>query len=128
MGTPELEHHLLLEHMRATLRYAMFECGHTQEEIAARAGVSPPTLKRLLDGGGLAYPSYGRILGWCETYGIEQAYPEQAALSLLVSHYPVRERRRAREYAVRWMKTKLLRTGHRLPVWMEKEIKSWPKR
>jgi transcriptional regulator with XRE-family HTH domain len=118
MGTREFEHYLLLEHMRATARYAVFTCGHAQADLASRIGISRSTLKRLLDGGELGYPSWGKVLVWCEAYGMQHVHAEQAALSLLVAHYPVRERQRAREHAVRWMKHKLISTSHRLPEWI----------
>lgn len=127
MGTAALEHHLFLEHMRATLRHAVYACGGVQTTIASEIGISPGTLKRLLDGGDLTYNSWQRVLAWCERYGWEHAYAEQAALSLLVSNYPAQDRRRVREFTVRCMKHKLISTGHRLPVWMDWEMKNWPK-
>jgi transcriptional regulator with XRE-family HTH domain len=120
-----LEHHLTLEEMRATLRFAVFACGHSRSEIAASAGVSPSTLMRLLNGGDLRFPSWGSILGWCERYGVKPTHPEQAALSLLVSQLPVSERQAVREFVVKWIKHKVLNSGHRLPVWLEDELQAW---
>jgi transcriptional regulator with XRE-family HTH domain len=125
MEMREIEHHFLLEEMRATLRYAVFTCGNSCSDIAASVGVAPSTLTRLLNGGDLKFSSWGRILRWCESYGVEPPHPEQAALSLLVSQLPVAERQLVREAIVRWMKHKILSCGDRIPPWLEDELLAW---
>jgi transcriptional regulator with XRE-family HTH domain len=114
----------MLEAMRATLRYALYTCAGEAGEIAGKMGVSRSAVRRLLHGGGLAFPSYGRVLAWCQTFGFEQAHPEQAALSLLVSSFPVEQRQPMRESVARWMKHKTLKAGQSLPVWLDDELKA----
>lgn len=122
MGTHDLQRHLYLEHIRATVRYAVFTCGHDRAEVAASAGISPVTLTRLLEGGDVASDSWRGLWAWCEEYGFRPAHSEQAALSTLVCDLPLTERQRTRESLVRWIRYKLVKEGRPVPPWIVSEL------
>lgn len=125
MGVREtIEHHLVLEHMRATLRYAAFTCGNGRDYLAERIGVSTTTLRRLLDGGDLAYPTWRRMLAWCDDVGFEAVHLEQAALAILVSYVPAPARQRVRDSIARRVKHALVSAGQPLPAWLEAELEA----
>jgi hypothetical protein len=124
MGIDMLERHLSLEHMRATVRHAVFTCGNPRLYVASRAGVSRVTLMRLLEGGDLAHPTWRGLWTWCEEWGWEPAYAQQAALSVLVSELPRARRLRARESLVRWLRYHIVKDGQPVPDWVENEMEA----
>jgi hypothetical protein len=125
MEMERFEHHLLLEYMRNTIRYAVGTCGCPRSMLAGQIGVSDGTVKHLLDGGDIKSDTWDRVWAWCERYEFENAYVEQAALSVLVAAMPLRVRPRVRERMVRHLRAAVLRTEEPYPEWMIVEMNGW---
>jgi hypothetical protein len=122
MGIGMLDRHLSLEHMRATVRYAVFTCGNGTPYVAAHAGLSRMTLMRLLEGSDVAETTWRSLWKWCTEWGWEPAYAQQAALSVLMSELPHEQRQRARESLVRWLRYHFIKAGQPVPVWIGTEM------
>lgn len=124
MSIASLERHLMYEQIRATVFDAVHRCGHTRMSVAEEAGVSPRALSAFLRGGDLRPESYRKLDMWCERWGGMAAWPEQAALSLLVAAMPVPARVEARAAFVAWYTERLERLGRAVPEWVEDELET----
>jgi hypothetical protein len=117
-----IERHLMYEQVRATVLDAVMRCGHTRLSVAEEAGVPPRRLAEFLRFGNVGPETARKLDVWCTRWGGMGAWPEQAALSLLVAPLPWRERMDAREAFVRWYTDRLERMGMPVPEWVADEL------
>ena len=121
-----LDHHLENEQLRSDLRYVIGVCGRARTHVAREIGMADRALRDFLRGAEASPKNLRLMWGWHLVVDVPSvAFPEQAALSLLVSAFPLDQRGVARELLVRRYRAAAIRCGVPVPRWVAHEMAWW---
>jgi hypothetical protein len=123
----ELNWHLHLEWMRATVRHTL-AAGATRRIVAAEMGVTVHRLGAFLRGGHLYEEAARPFVSWCEGRPSGPFHPEQAALAMLVADFFQKGRPAVRASVTRALEHGYLSCNDRLPQWLLDELAAGAKR
>lgn len=121
MDDDTLAQHHWMERLRATIRYEVGVLGRRRTDLAKAMQVAPAALRTLLCGG-VPSPTHLRgIEAYCTEGVVEDAYPEQAALSALVARMPPACREETRRLMVHLLRTRYKEQDVPDPAWITYE-------
>lgn len=124
----ELDRHLFLEGIRATVRHNMLERDWSYERTASEIGVSEHKLRELLDGRCyILSEDLAPFELWCDGAATGKIYPEQVALSLLFQDFGPGWRALARQRFVWRLREVYTRLRMPVPMWIYDELRNWQK-
>jgi len=117
----ELNWHLHLEWMRATVRHAL-GAGTTRAIVAAEMGITVDRLRAFLRGNHLYEEAARPFVSWCEGRPSGPFHPEQAALAMLVADFFQIARSSVRASVTRALEQGYVSRKDRVPQWLLAEL------